>query len=109
MTSGAKIKAFNMYRKIGRKHMKDPRALKAWSEAAASMRGYGEALRVARRWVTADKSDEARLHLAKMQRMCGQRNEALKTLHALIKEKPGNEEAKGMLRTMVPEPRIARR
>jgi hypothetical protein len=109
MQSGAKIKAFNMYRKIGRKHMKDARALKAWSEAAASMKGYGEALRVARRWVNADKSDEARLHLAKMQRMCGQRDEAVKTLNALLKDQPGQEEARGMLRSMNPEPRVARR
>ncbi len=109
MTNGAKIKAFNMYRRIGRKHMKDPRALKAWSEAAASMKGYGEALRIARRWVGVDKSVEAELHLARMQRTCGQREEAIKTLNAILKERPGQEEARSLLRSLTPEARVARR
>src|SRR6185503_19139066 len=51
MKNGRKVKGFNEIRRLGRKHMKDPRALKAWSEAAVMMHGWGEAHRVAQRWV----------------------------------------------------------
>ena len=109
MQSGKKVKAFNEYRKIGRKHRKDARALKAWSEVAAQMKGYGEALRVAKQWANVDKSVEARIHLAAMQRKVGKREDAIKTLNALLQERPGLEEARSMLKSLSPEPRLAQR
>jgi hypothetical protein len=109
MQSGKKVKAFNEYRKIGRKHRKDARALKAWSEVAAQMKGYGEALRVAKQWAKLDKSIESRMHLAVMQRKVGKREDAIKTLNALLQERPGLEEARAMLKSLSPEPRLAQR
>ncbi|MFO0566082.1 MAG: protein kinase [Polyangiaceae bacterium] len=107
--AGKKVKALNEYRKIGKKNRKDARALKAWSEAAAQMKGYGEALRVAQRWANLDKSVEARLFLSNMQRKVGKREAAIKTLNALLQERPGCEEARSMLKTLSPEPRVAQR
>lgn len=107
--SGKKIKALNEYRKIGKKHRKDPRALKAWSEAAAQMKGYGEALRVAKRWADVDKSIEARIFLASMQRKVGKREDAIKTLNALLQERPGCQEARSMLKGLSPEARVAQK
>jgi hypothetical protein len=98
MKNGRKVKGFNEIRRIGRKHMKDPRALKAWSEAAVLMRGWGEAHRVAERWVKVDKSIEARIHLARMQRAVGKRDAAIKTLSLLLEQNPTSEEARGMLK-----------
>ena len=109
MQSGKKVKAFNAYRKIGKKHRKDARALKTWSEVAAQMKSYGEALRVARQWAKVDKSVEARMHLASMERKAGKRDDAIKTLNSLLQERPGLEEARVMLKSMSPEPRLAQR
>lgn len=109
MQSGKKVKAFNEYRKIGKKHRKDPRALKAWSETAAQMKGYGEALRVAKQWASLDKSIEPRMFLASMQRKVGKREDAIKTLSALLAERPGCQEARSMLKGLSPEARVAQR
>jgi thioredoxin-like negative regulator of GroEL len=99
MKNGRKVKGFNEIRRLGRKNMKDPRALKAWSEAAVAMRGWGEAHRVAERWVKVDKSVDARIHLARMQRAVGKRDAAIKTLSNLLEQNPNCEEARGMLRS----------
>ncbi len=99
MKNGRKVKGFNEIRRLGRKHMKDPRALKAWSEAAVMMHGWGEAHRVAQRWVKVDQSLEARLHLARMQRAVGKRDAAIKTLSLVLEQHPNSEEARGMLKS----------
>jgi thioredoxin-like negative regulator of GroEL len=99
MKNGRKVKGFSEIRRLGRRHMKDPRALRVWSEAAVMMRGWGEAHRVAERWVKYDQSIEARLHLARMQRAVGKRDAAIKTLATLLEQNPNCEEAKGMLKS----------
>lgn len=109
LQSGKKVKALNEYRKIGKKNRKDPRALKAWSEAAAQMKGYGESLRVARQWAALDKGIESRIFLASMQKKVGKREDAIKTLNALITERPGCQEARAMLKGLSPEARVAQR
>jgi eukaryotic-like serine/threonine-protein kinase len=109
MENGSKVKAFNMYRKIGRNHRKEPRALKAWSEAAMRMKGWGEAHRVAVQWSEVEKSIESRLHLARMERAVGKREQAMKTLEQLLRESPRCEEARAMLRELNPPPVLARR
>jgi len=109
MQNGKKIKAFNEYRRIGKNNRKDPRALKAWSEVAAQMKGYGEALRVAKQWASVEKSVESRMHLASMQRKVGKREDAIKTLNALLQERPGLGEARALLQSLSPEARVAHR
>ncbi len=97
MEKGATVKAFNLYRKIGRGHRNDARALKAWSEAAARMRGWGEAARVAEQWAALEPTTESRLHLAKMQRVVGRTPDAVKTLASLLEQHPRCEEARALL------------
>ena len=63
------------------------------------MHGWGEAHRVAERWVKVDQSIEARLHLARMQRAVGKRDAAIKTLSRLLEQNPNCEEARGMLKS----------
>jgi serine/threonine-protein kinase len=99
MKNGRKVKGFNEIRRLGRKNMKDPRALKAWSDAAVMMNGWGEAHRVAERWVKVDQGLEARLHLARMQRAVGKRDAAIKTLSTILEQHPNSEEARGMLKS----------
>jgi serine/threonine protein kinase len=98
MEKGARIKAFNQFRRLGKKHRKDPRALKAWSEAAARMKGWGEAYRVARQWAEVDQTTEARMHLARMQRAVGKRDDAIQTLSQLLQDSPRCAEARELLR-----------
>jgi serine/threonine-protein kinase len=97
---GAKIKAFNLMRKIGKGHRKSSKALKAWSEMAAQMHAWGEAHRVAVQWAAIDKGAEARLHLARMQRSAGKSEEALQTLTDLLQDHPGCDEARELHRSM---------
>jgi serine/threonine-protein kinase len=100
MEKGARIKAFNQFRRLGKKHRQDPRALQAWSEAAARMKGWGEAYRVAKQWAEVDKTAEARRHLARMQRAVGKRDDAIKTLSQLLEDSPRCAEARELLRIM---------
>ncbi len=97
MTSGQRIKGFNLLRKLGKNNRKDTSVLKAWSEAAANMKAWGEAHRVARQWAEVDDGAEARIHLARMQRAVGKREAAIKTLGDLLRDKPESTEAKQLL------------
>jgi len=99
MKNGARLKGFDQIRRIGKNNRKDVRALKAWTEAAMDMKGWGEAYRVAQQWVKRESSEEACLTLARMARAIGKRDEAVITLTKLIEEHPGNEEARAMLTT----------
>jgi tetratricopeptide (TPR) repeat protein len=107
MQQGARIKAFNLYRRAGQQHPEDPRALKAWSQAAVVMNGWGEAYRVASRWAEVDQSVEARVHLARMQRAVGKREAAMKTLAQLLEEHPRCAEAQQLLGLMTGKARVA--
>ncbi|HMJ10524.1 MAG TPA: protein kinase [Polyangiaceae bacterium] len=107
MEGGKRIKGFNQLRRIGRNNGKDARALKAWSEAAAHMKGWGEAIRVATQWAEFDKSSEAQLHLARMQRATGRRSEAIRTLSRLTKKDPSCEEARELLKSYSGDTRVA--
>ncbi|MBX3182681.1 MAG: protein kinase [Polyangiaceae bacterium] len=97
MKAGQRIKGFNQIRKLGRNHRKDPAVLKAWTEAAAQMKAWGEAHRVAKQWAELTKEAEARVHLARMQRAVGQREQAVKTLSELLKDHPDSGEARQLL------------
>ncbi|HEY6560868.1 MAG TPA: serine/threonine-protein kinase [Polyangiaceae bacterium] len=109
MESGKRIKGFNQLRRIGRNNTTEPRALKAWSEASARMKGWGEAVRVATQWAAFDKSSEAQLHLARMQRATGRRAEAIRTLARLAKSDPSCDEARELLKTYSGDSRVAQR
>lgn len=107
MDKGSRVKAFGQLRKLGQKHRKDPRALRAWSEAAVRMHGWGEAYRVAVQWAAVDQSAEARMHLARMQRAVGKRDAAVQTLTLLLQDHPRCGEARELLRTLNGAARVA--
>lgn len=100
MQNGQKVKGFNELRRLGKNHRKDVRVLRAWCEAATQMKGWGEAHRVARQWAAIEKSPESRVALARLERAVGKREQAIKTLTALLAERPGHEEARHMLSSM---------
>jgi tetratricopeptide (TPR) repeat protein len=106
---GQRVKGFNEIRRIGRNNRKSPAALKAWSETAARMKAWGEAARVARQWAAVDPGAEAQLHLARMQRAVGKREEAVATLQRLLTSDPQNQDARSLMRLYGDQTRVARR
>src|SRR5690606_6494584 len=96
MTEGNRIKGYNTIKRLAWKHPKDPRALRAYSEAAVTMKAWGEAYRAAYNWAEVDKSPEARLQLAKLERATSRGNYR-RTLEKLLAEYPEHEEASALL------------
>lgn len=90
--------ALETYRKHGEKYPKSVRVLSGWSAAASRAKWWGESLRIAIRWAAIDASSEAQLHLAKTQRIVGQRYGAIQTLERLLQQKPNHEPAQAMLK-----------
>lgn len=89
--------ALHRYRKIAEDHPKHPDVLSGWSKAAARAKWWGESLRVALRWAASDSSPDAHLHLARTQRLVGQRYGAIQTLERLLERLPEHPEAKETL------------
>jgi serine/threonine-protein kinase len=90
------ITALDLFRKLGQRYPDHPAVLAGWSRAAAKGKWWGEALRVALRWASLDDSQEAQLHLAKTQRLLGQRFGAIQTLEKLLARAP-SQEAQAMI------------
>lgn len=93
----ARIQALEIYRQLGEQHAKHPRVLAGWSRAAAKAKWWGESLRIALRWAAIDEGSEAQLHLARTQRLVGQRYGAVQTLERLLDRLPKHQEAMAML------------
>jgi tetratricopeptide (TPR) repeat protein len=107
MKSGNQIVALNRFRQIGKTHSTSPLALQAWSEAARRTKGWGEAYQVAVQWAEVDSSAEARMHLARMQRAVGKREDAIKTLSSLLQEDPTYEPARNLLQLIAGPAKVA--
>lgn len=91
------LRALDLFRTLAKAHEHDPRVLEGWSKAAARSKWWGESLRVALRWASFDDSPRAQLHLARTQRLIGQRYGAIQTLERLLERSPENEKALSML------------
>lgn len=92
-----KIRALSQLRRLGRRYPSDGRVLKAWTAAAVALGGWGEALRVARRWASSEGDPEAHVALARMQRATGRSTESRRTLVRLLKRHPDYEPARTLL------------
>ncbi len=93
----ARLRALDLFRKLAEAHPNHPDVLHGWSRAAAKNKWWGESLQVALRWASTDDSAEAKLHLARTQRLVGQRYGAIQTLERLLVEAPEHAEATAML------------
>jgi hypothetical protein len=71
--------------------------LEEWSKAAASVKWWGESLRVAIRWASVDPGEDSHLHLARTQRLVGQRFGAIQTLERFLEGAPGSKTAMAAL------------
>lgn len=96
MSEGNRLKGFNAIKRLAWKYPKDARAQRAYSEAAVSMKAWGEAYRAAYNWAEVDSSPEAKLQLAKMERATSRGNYR-NTLKKLLAEHPDHAEATALL------------
>lgn len=96
MTEGNRLKGFNTIKRLAWKHPKDARALRAYSEAAVSMKAWGEAYRAAYNWAEIDPSPDAKLQLAKLERATSRGNYK-STLKKLLAQHPDHAEALALL------------
>ncbi len=96
MTEGNRLKGFNTIKRLAWKHPKDARALRAYSEAAVSMKAWGEAYRAAYNWAEVDPSPDAKLQLAKLERATSRGNYK-STLKKLLAQHPDHAEATALL------------
>ncbi|MCC6215829.1 MAG: protein kinase [Polyangiaceae bacterium] len=108
LAKGQKIRGMQLIRKVGRNNRKDAEVLKTWSETAAQLGAWGEALRVAKQWAEIAPGVESHLHLARMQRATGKREQAIQTLARVLEQHPKNEDAR-MLMRMYEGSKVARR
>jgi hypothetical protein len=86
-------RSLELMRQLGEAHPADPDVLEQWSKSAASVKWWGESLRVAIRWATTDPGEASHLHLARTQRLVGQRFGAIQTLERFLSQKPESKPA----------------
>ncbi|MEN9577161.1 MAG: hypothetical protein RJA70_170 [Pseudomonadota bacterium] len=89
--------ALARFRELAGEFPNHPQILSGWSTAAARAKWWGESLRVALQWASVDEGADAQLHLAKTQRLVGQRYGAIQTLERLLQRVPDSPEATTML------------
>lgn len=90
-------RALQLLRKLAEQHPKDPELLELWSKAAAKMKWWGESLRVAIRWAEIDPNETSHLHLARTQRLVGQRYGAIQTLERYLEQEPSSKQVASVL------------
>ncbi len=93
----ARLQSLDLFRQLAETHPKESEVLHGWSRAAAKNKWWGESLQAALRWASSDDSPQAKLHLARTQRLVGQRYGAIQTLERLLVEEPEHAEATAML------------
>jgi hypothetical protein len=86
-------RALELTRKLGEAYPRQPEVLELWSKAAAGVKWWGESLRVAIRWASVDPSEASHVHLARTQRLVGQRYGAIQTLERYQENAPESKTA----------------
>jgi hypothetical protein len=86
-------RSLELMRKLGESHPDDAGVLEQWSKSAASVKWWGESLRIAIRWATIDPGEASHLHLARTQRLVGQRFGAIQTLERYLTKQPESKPA----------------
>lgn len=95
--AGDRLRSLELYRQLAESHPNHSEILAGWSKAAARSKWWGESLRAALAWASRDQSVEAQLHLARTQRLVGQRYGAIQTLERVLDKTPEHREASSML------------
>jgi serine/threonine-protein kinase len=92
-TRGRPLKALHAIRGAAKSFPREAAVLRAYVRAAEENKSFGEAHRVAKRWAEFDRSTEARLTLARLERATGNSPKALAILSAVLKTDAESPEA----------------
>jgi eukaryotic-like serine/threonine-protein kinase len=90
-------RALALLRTLAKERPDDPEVLEHWSKAAAATKWWGESLRAAIRWASVDAGEASHLHLARTQRLVGQRYGAIQTLERFLEQSPDSKDALSQL------------
>jgi serine/threonine-protein kinase len=90
---GRELKALDVIRTAARAFPRDTAVLEAYVQAAEASKAFGEARKAAQRWAEVDRSTEARLTLARLERATGNAPKAFAILDAVLKADADSEEA----------------
>jgi hypothetical protein len=90
---GRTLKALGHIRAAARTFSRDPAVLRAYVKAAEESKAFGEARKAAQRWAEVDKSTDARLTLARLERATGNAPKAFAILDAVLKSDAASPEA----------------
>lgn len=91
--AGQRQRSLELMRELADSHPDDPDVLAQWSRSAASVQWWGESLRAAIRWAAIDPGEASHLHLARTQRLVGQRFGAIQTLERFLSRQPESKSA----------------
>jgi serine/threonine-protein kinase len=106
---GRDLRALELLRRAARQHKNSPAVLESLIRALQKNRSWGEALRFARRRVELDKSSEARLDLARLERATGHRERAVALLTPLADDASTGGQARELLRSLAGSESVALR
>jgi serine/threonine-protein kinase len=90
---GRTLKALGLIRSAARTFPREPAVLRAYVKAAEESKAFGEARKAAQHWAEVDKSTDARLTLARLERATGNSPKAFAILDSVLKADESSEEA----------------
>jgi uncharacterized membrane-anchored protein len=109
LENGQPSRALRAARRLGNQYPENVSIMEVWQQAALQTKAWGEARSIAEQRVRFDKSENALLSLARLQRATGQSELAKSTLQRLLKGYPNSEEGKSQLERLDSKPRVAAR
>jgi serine/threonine protein kinase len=109
LENGQPSRALRAARRLGNQYPENASIMAVWQQAALQTKAWGEARSVAEQRARFDKSEDALMSLARLQRATGQNDSAKLTLQRLVKAYPNSEEARAQLERLEPKPRVAAR
>ena len=90
---GRTLKALDLIRSAARTFPREPAVLRAYVQAAEESKAFGEARKAAQHWAEVDKSTDARLTLARLERATGNSPKAFAILDSVLKADESSPEA----------------
>lgn len=109
LSNGQPSRALRAARDLAERHPKNVAVLTVWQQAALQTKAWGEARSVAEKRARFDRSQDALLSLARLQKSTGQADAAKGTLRRALELYPASAEVKAQLEQLDSKSRVAAR
>ncbi len=109
LENGQPSRALIAARRLANQYPESIPVMQIWQQAALQTKAWGEARNVAEQRARFDKSEDAFLSLARLQKATGQPELAKQTLQRLLRAYPNSEETRSQLERLDSKPRVAAR